>query len=105
MVIINGITAILVPKPIIMRIEQITSEKTAKVNERVELSPKSAGNAIGSPDNSIPNFGMPCTNINNPIANLAINKTPSILIGFMSNIFFIFKRKLLPGNHFLSFFH
>ena len=91
MVMINGITAILVAKPAKRNSEQNTSAKTAKPKERVALIPIIGGNFIGSPENSIINFGTPCVNINAAIITLAINNPMSIALeaGCTLNIFFI----------------
>src|SRR6478609_2952556 len=67
MVMISGIVAILVAKPVKRNTEQITSVKTVRPKESSALMPNTGGNCTGASENSIINLGIPCVNINTAI--------------------------------------
>ena len=88
---IKGKAASLVPRPTMIKMEQITSAETASINESSALMPNTAGKLAGAAEDNICIFGIPCVSIKNPIAILPINKARSFGKSFVSveNNFFI----------------
>jgi hypothetical protein len=92
MVMISGIVAILVAKPVKRNTEQITSVKTVRPKESSALMPNTGGNCTGAPENSIINLGMPCVNINTAIPTLANSRAMPVVFDVLLilNNFFMF---------------